>query len=205
MELKTLDPKVEKRLLEAQRNEITEHFIYEMLSKTAKESHNQRVLRQIADDEMEHHNICINFTCQDVQPNRFKVWAYHMMSLLLGVTFSLKFMERTEERERLVYSELSETIPETLVIARDEIRHEKQLLEMIDDQLLKYSSDIVRGMNVAIVEITGALAGLTFAFQNSRLVIETVIIIGIIMTLSVFQLGGRGERVSQLIIKRIRP
>jgi len=94
-------------------------------------------------------------------------------------------MERAEGREHIIYAGLSETIPETIAIARDEIRHGKQLLELIDDDRLNYSADIVRGMNVAIVEITGALAGLTFAFQNSKLVVETVIIIGIVMSLSV--------------------
>lgn len=185
MELKTLGPEIEKQLLKAQKNEITEHFIYEKLSKSAKEPHNKSVLKRIADEELKHHNVCINFTCQDVKPNRLKVWFYYLVSLAFGVTFSLKFMERTEGRDYIIYSKLSETMPETLAIARDEIRHEKQLLDLIDDERLNYSSDIVRGMNVAIVEITGALAGLTFAFQNRELVVGTVIIIGIIMSLSV--------------------
>jgi VIT1/CCC1 family predicted Fe2+/Mn2+ transporter len=185
MEQKTLDPGLEKKLLKAQKNEITQYHVYEKLSKSAREPHNKSVLRRIADEELRHHDICINLTCQDVRPSRIKVWMYHLMSLVFGVTFSLKFMERKEGREHVVYSELSETMPETLAIARDEIRHEKQLLDLINDERLNYSSDIVRGMNVAIVEITGALAGLTFAFQNSRLVTETVIIIGIIMSLSV--------------------
>ena len=185
MELLTLDPKTEKQLLKAQKNEITEHFIYEKLSKSAKEPHNKRVLKQIADEELKHHDICINFSCQDVKPNRLKVWMYYLMSLVFGVTFSLKFMERAEVRDHLIYSELSEAVPETIEIARDEIRHEKQLLDLIDDERLNYISDIVRGMNVAIVEITGALAGFTLAFQNRGLVVEAVIIIGIIMLLSV--------------------
>jgi len=94
-------------------------------------------------------------------------------------------MERAEGQERIIYSELSKIMPETKSIAQDEIKHERQLLGLIDDERLNYSSDIVRGMNIAIVEVTGALAGLTFAFQNSKLVVETVIIIGIIMSLSV--------------------
>ena len=182
---KVLPPDVEEQLAKAQRNEITEHFIFEVLSKSVKEPDNKRVLKQIAEDELQHHNVCLNFTCQDVRPNRLKVWMYYVMSRLLGVTFSLKFMERMEEHEYLAYSRLSDSMPETIAIARDEIRHEKQLLDMIDDERLNYSSDIVRGMNVAIVEITGALAGLTFAFQNKELVVETVVIIGIVMSLSV--------------------
>ena len=185
MELKTLNPATEKQILKAQKNEITEYFIYEKLSKTTRESNNKRILQQIASEELKHHNVCSNFTCQDVHPNRLKVWLYYLVSLLFGVTFSLKLMERAERRDHIRYSGLSETMPETIEITQDEIRHEKQLLDLIDDERLNYSADIVRGMNVAIVEITGTLAGLSFAFQNSALVVETVVIIGTIMSLSV--------------------
>ena len=185
MELKTLDPGTEKQLLKAQKNEITEHFIYEKLSTTAKESNNKRILKQIASEELKHHDICINFTCQNVHPDRLKVWLYYLISLIFGVTFSLKLMERAERRDHITYSGLSETMPETIEITQDEIKHEKQLMDLIDDERLNYSADIVRGMNVAIVEITGALAGLSFAFRNSALVVETVIIVGALMSLSV--------------------
>ena len=185
MKLETKDTVTEKQILKAQKNEITEHFIYEKLSKTSKESNNKNILKQIATEELKHHNICVNFTCQDVHPNRFKVWTYYLFSLLFGITFSLKLMERAERRDHVTYSGLSEVMPETVEITRDEIRHEKQLLDLIDDERLNYSADIVRGMNVAIVEITGTLAGLSFAFQNSTLVVGTVMIVGIIMSLSV--------------------
>jgi len=185
MEFKTLNPRTAKQILKAQKNEITEHFIYEKLSKTSKESNNKKILKQIATEELKHHNICISFTCQDVHPNRLKVWLYYLISQLLGVTFSLKLMERAERRDHITYSGLSEVMPETVEITRDEIRHEKQLLDLIDDERLNHSSDMVRGMNVAIVELTGTLAGLSFAFQNRALVVETVSIIGTIMSLSV--------------------
>ena len=185
MELKYPDTKIQKKLLKAQRNEITGHFIYEKLSKSAKGLQNKRILKRISSEELKHHDICINYSCQDVRPNILKVWIYYLISLVFGVTFSLKFMERAERREHIIYSELSEAVPETIAITRDEIKHEKQLLDLIDDERLKYSADIVRGMNVAIVEITGALAGFTFAFQNSEMVVETIIIVGIVMSLSV--------------------
>ena len=185
MEPQAIDPRIEKQLLSAQKNEITQHFVYRILSRSVRNPHNKAVLERIAAEELKHHDVCINFTCQDVKPARFKVWMYFLMSLVFGVTFSLKFMERAEGREHVIYSGLSAVMPETISIARDEIRHEQELLDMIDDERLNYSSDIVRGMNVAIVEITGTLAGLTFAFQNGQLVRDTVIIVGIIMSLSV--------------------
>jgi len=184
-EYKILDPRTEKRLLVAQKNEITQSLIYRKLADSSKESRNMTVLKQIAEEELKHYDICKNVTRQDTQPDKLKVWIYYFLARLFGVTFSLQLMERAEGEELYIYSELSKALPETIPIAQDEIRHERQLLGLIDDERLNYSSDIVRGMNVAIVEITGALAGLTLAFQNSKLVIETVVIVGIIMSLSV--------------------
>jgi VIT1/CCC1 family predicted Fe2+/Mn2+ transporter len=48
-------------------------------------------------------------------------------------------------------------------------------------------SSIVLGLNDALVELTGALAGLTLAFQNTRLVALTGLITGIAAALS---MGG---------------
>ena len=49
---------------------------------------------------------------------------------------------------------------------------------------LPYASSFVLGLNDALVELTGALAGLTFALQNSSLVAMTGFIIGIAASLS---------------------
>ena len=204
MEQRTLDPKTEKRLLRAQKNEITQHQVYEKLSRAVHETHNQEILRRIAAEELKHHDICLNFTCQDIRPNRLKVWMYYLMAAVFGITFSLKFMERAEGRQHVIYSEMSETMPETVSIAKDEIRHEKELLDLIDDDRLNYSADIVRGMNVAIVEITGTLAGLTFAFQDSRLVVETMIIVGIILSLSVMSTEFLAAKAEVHILKPLK-
>ncbi|NIW10536.1 MAG: rubrerythrin family protein, partial [Gammaproteobacteria bacterium] len=66
------------------------------------------------------------------------------------------------------YEEISKFVPAAKDIAKDEDEHEKQLIDLIDEERLKYTGDIVRGMNVALVELTGALAGLTLAIPNTR-------------------------------------
>ena len=57
---------------------------------------------------------------------------------------------------------------------------------------------------MAIVEITGALAALTFAFQNRALVVETVIIIGIIMSLSVMSTEYLAARTDSHITRPLK-
>jgi VIT1/CCC1 family predicted Fe2+/Mn2+ transporter len=50
---------------------------------------------------------------------------------------------------------------------------------MLDEEGLRYAGSVVLGLNDALVELTGALAGLTFAFQNTRLIALAGLITGI--------------------------
>jgi VIT1/CCC1 family predicted Fe2+/Mn2+ transporter len=69
-------------------------------------------------------------------------------------------------------------------IIEDEERHEEELIAMIDEEKLNYIGSVVLGLNDALVELTGALAGYTFAFQNTRLIALTGLITGISASLS---------------------
>ena len=48
----------------------------------------------------------------------------------------------------------------------------------------KYLGSIVLGLNDALVELTGVLAGLTFALQNSKIIVISGFITGIVASLS---------------------
>ena len=50
---------------------------------------------------------------------------------------------------------------------------------MLDEESLKYAGSVVLGLNDALVELTGTLAGLTFALQNTRLIALAGLITGI--------------------------
>ncbi len=69
-------------------------------------------------------------------------------------------------------------------IQKEENGHENKLLGMIDEERLKYVGSIVLGLNDALVELTGTLAGLTFAFQNSQLISLAGLITGIAASFS---------------------
>tara|TARA_Y100000746_G_scaffold125975_1_gene107802 strand:+ start:62 stop:679 length:618 start_codon:yes stop_codon:yes gene_type:complete len=64
-------------------------------------------------------------------------------------------------------------------IAEEEDEHEKQLLSLLEEDALNYLSSIILGLSDALVELTGALAGLTFAFQNLRIVALAGLVTGI--------------------------
>ena len=73
---KMLDKDVEKTILTAQENEITEHFIYEKLSGSIKDPHNTEVLRRISNDELKHYNFWKEYTHRNVKPNNLTLWKY---------------------------------------------------------------------------------------------------------------------------------
>jgi VIT1/CCC1 family predicted Fe2+/Mn2+ transporter len=55
---------------------------------------------------------------------------------------------------------------------------------MIDEEKIGYIGSMVLGLNDALVELTGALAGFTFTLQNTRLIGAAGLVTGIAASLS---------------------
>jgi len=182
--LNLLDRESERIILAAQRNEITEHFIYERLAQSIKDQNNKEVLMRISNDELKHYDFWMGYTHQDVKPDKLKVWKYFLISKIFGITFGIKLMERGEEKAQATYEKISKLVPEAKAIVKDEDEHERQLTNLIDEERLRYVGSMVLGLNDALVEFTGALAGYTFALQNTRLVAVTGLITGAAASLS---------------------
>lgn len=173
-----------EQLLVYQKNEITEHHIYQRLARAIKSPENRRVLGKIADDELRHYRAWRSYTHQDVEPDKLKIWRYYLISRIFGFTFGVKLMEAGEEDAQDSYEQLPGTIPEAEAIIRDENEHENALIELLDEERLRYIGSIVLGLNDALVELTGALAGLTLALQDTKLIALTGSITGIAAALS---------------------
>ncbi len=173
-----------EKILIAQKNEITEHEIYHKLASLVKDGNNSRILEQISRDELEHYKFWTTLTQQQVTPDRFKVFFYVLISRLFGLTFGIKLMERGEDSAQDAYAGLKEISPRVEEIIQDETRHERELIGLINEERLKYVGSIVLGLNDALVELTGALAGLTLALQKARLVATVGLITGIAASMS---------------------
>ncbi len=167
-----------------QKSEITEHVVYQKLAAALTSSVNKDILLKIAAEEKTHHDIWKKYTNRDAVPDRFRIWFYFLTARVLGLTFGVKLMERQEQAAQAVYRSLGTEIPEAEAMARDEEKHESQLLSLIDEERLKYVGSIVLGLNDALVELTGALAGLTLALRHTRLVAMAGLITGIAASLS---------------------
>jgi len=179
-----LDEEVENIILNAQRNEITEHFIYERLAQSVKDLQNKEVLKRISDDELRHYSFWREYTHRDVKPNMLMVWKYFLISKIFGITFGIKLMEKGEDKAQAIYEKISAFVPDAKTIVKDEDEHERQLMNLIDEERLRYVGSMVLGLNDALVEFTGALAGYPFALQNTRIVAMTGLITGVAASLS---------------------
>jgi VIT1/CCC1 family predicted Fe2+/Mn2+ transporter len=179
-----LDRETEKAILTAQKSEITEHFVYEKLSQSIKDPHNKEILKRISSDELKHYAFWKKYTHKDAKPDKLKIWKYFLITKILGITFGIKLMERGEEKAQVTYEKISKSVPDAKSIIKDEDEHEKQLIDLIDEERLRYVGSMVLGLNDALVELTGALAGLTLALQNIRVVAMAGLITGVAASFS---------------------
>jgi len=173
-----------QRLLVFQRNEITEHHIYKRLASFTKSPENQEILNRIAADELKHYHGWKSYTRQDVKPDSFKIAKFYWISRIFGLTFGIQLMEQGEESAQENYGALRDQIKEIESFIEDEQDHEETLIQLIDEEHLRYVGSIVLGLNDALVELTGALAGFTLALQNTKLIALSGLITGIAAALS---------------------
>ncbi len=170
-------------ILEFQRNEITEHLIYRYLSRRTK-GKNKKILEKIGQDELKHYGEWKKYTGSDVKPDKFKIWKFILLSRVFGITFAIKLMENGEKVAETTYKLIVSEFPESKEILNDEEIHEKMLVNMIREEKVGYISSMVLGLNDALVEITGTLAGLTFALRNATTIGVAGLITGSAASLS---------------------
>ena len=167
-----------------QQNELNESIIYEEIAKFAKGEENKQVLHRLAQEEKAHYEIWKKYTGVEMKPQKFKIFRYKLLARIFGFTFAVKLMENGEEAAQEEYGLVAEEVEESVFIRKQEEEHEAALLEMLDEESLQYVGSMVLGLNDALVELTGSLAGFTFALQNTKLIALSGLIIGISATFS---------------------
>ena len=168
---------------EFQKDEITSHYIYNNLSKKAK-GRNKQILKHISKDELNHYRFWKEYTNKDIKPDRFQIFIYLFLSKILGITFVIKLMEHGERKAQDVYNKISSKYRGVRKILQDEHEHEDKLIDLIHESKLDYIGSIVLGLNDALVELTGALAGFTLAFEKTLFIGTAGLITGIAASMS---------------------
>ena len=166
--------KLQHQLLSLQRMEATEGEIYRRLAKKQKNPSNKKILLQIAEEEGRHEAILAEATGQTVKPMMWKVWLHSQMAWIFGLTFAVKMLERVERDASTEYRKLGYDD-----LADEEDSHEERLIGLLEEGRLTYIGSVVLGMSDALIELTGALAGLTFAFGELKLVALAGLVTGI--------------------------
>ncbi|OPL11262.1 MAG: rubrerythrin family protein [Firmicutes bacterium ML8_F2] len=179
-----LSSEMKENLLKDQQDEITAHYLYTRIASFVKDEENKKIIEAVAEDEFKHYNTLKEITGRELKPQKFKMFVFYWITRVLGVTFGIKFLENSETQAITSYNDKVDSVEELNEIVKDEERHENELINMINEERLNYMGSVVLGLNDALVELTGALAGYTFAFQNTRLIALTGLITGISASLS---------------------
>jgi len=179
--------------------EATEAEVYRRLARIQPDPMNKSILEGIALEEERHEAEIAKLTGEDVEADIWKVRKQVMLARLFGFTFSIRMMEATEKDAATEYRELG-----LHDIADEEEAHEEIMIGMLDEERLRYSGSVVLGMSDALVELTGALAGLTFALRDLRLVALAGLVTGIAAAFSMGAsefLSSRAEKKDESAIK----
>ncbi len=172
-----------RELIAFQQNEITESTVYRKLAQIEKNPKNRELFEHIANDEQQHYEIFRQYSGKTLKPQKLRVMFFYFLARIFGVTFGIKLMENGETKAQEKYRALQE-VTEIEQIIKDEIRHEQALIAMIEEEKLNYMGSVVLGLNDALVELTGALAGFTLALGSSPLIALIGSITGISAALS---------------------
>ena len=177
-----------------QKDEITSSVIYANFASKMKNKKEAKTLIKISQDEAAHAQVWQHYTQTEVKPDMFKVWLYRILIYLLGYTFVIKLLEAHEYEGEAALKQLEKEIPEVKKIIKDEKKHEEKLINMLDEERLNYVGAMVLGLNDALVELTGTIAGMTFVLANTTLIAMAGIITGVSATLSMAASNYLAER-----------
>lgn len=172
-----------KKILQYQKNEITEHILYAALAGRVS-GKNSEIMRKISSDELKHYNFFKKITGRDIKPDFIKIYFYRFVSRLFGLTFTLKMMSNGEDQAEHNYEEVEDSVPGIKKIISEEVKHEEALISQIEEGIITHMGSMVLAINNSIQEITGIVVGLTFALSNSILVGKTALISGMAATLA---------------------
>ncbi len=157
------------------RDEYTDYTVYLALSRFEKNEKFKEALKGLGEMEHAHFEFWKKYA-PDTRPrvSRLRVYFIELLRILLGLTFTMKFLERHEDAVIRRYKQVEGSIPaedrarfDTMVA--DEEQHENYLMGGIGEDRVKYMSFIVLGLADAVVEIAGIHAGSLGIYRRTEL------------------------------------
>ena len=147
-------------------DEYRDYLVYKLLAEREDDEGHRRILEKLASDELRHYEFWRRLAGDGCRASLGRLEAKLILAArrLLGLTFTLKLLERGEQETIREYREMLGLVPEEYRkelerIIQDEVDHEEKLMASIEESRVKYIGFVALGLADAIVEITGVHAG----------------------------------------------
>ncbi len=168
-------------LVRIQRDAKAGFYIYNALYQKSSNLNNAILLQELA-------HVCQSIllkTKEYDQPHtlfvKIKVWLICLLAKLMGLTFTLRLFENATGKK---IERIKQDYPELYGELERYNTAKKSKIAAFKEDILNHMGSIVLGLNDALVELSGALAGFTFALQNTLLIGVIGVITGFAATLS---------------------
>ncbi|HZD12623.1 MAG TPA: VIT1/CCC1 family protein [Candidatus Binatus sp.] len=156
-------------------DEYTDYKTYLALSRRERNPVFKKALEELAEQEQHHYEFWKKYAPNtSVRINRLKLYFVLLLRFTLGLTFTMKFLERHEDAIIARYNQVAPSIPAQDrtsfdEMVNDEQHHESYLMGEVKEGRVKYMSFIVLGLADAVVEISGIHAGSLGVYEQTRL------------------------------------
>ena len=171
-----------KKIEKIQKSELLQHSFYKKIAKREKNGDNKAMLNKLSLLELKHYNYFKSYTSKDYKVSVIKLYFHYLLTICLGLNFGLRFIEKCHTKAW--FRKIEQGNANLNEIVNEEYELEEDYIDQIDKKKLNYISSIVLGLNDALVEFTGAIAGFTFALASSKTIAIAIIISGISASIS---------------------
>jgi VIT1/CCC1 family predicted Fe2+/Mn2+ transporter len=156
------------------KDELTDYVIYSKLSESERKKNTsfKKILERLADMEYEHYTFWSTYNSEKPSVSAFKIRLMKLLRKVLGVTFTVRYLEKSELKSVNKYREIMNLFPPTgkkvldQIIA-DEERHQREFNRHFKGRI-NYISFIVLGLADALVEIAGIHAGALGIYNSTE-------------------------------------
>ena len=175
MEQSFLPPELADVARRACKDEFTDYTVYLALSKYERNPKFRETLAGLGETERVHYEFWRKYSPDTrVSAARLRVYLVQLLRLLLGLTFTMKFLERHEgvivrrykQVERFVPAEDRSRFDQMVA---DEEHHETSLMGGIEEGRVKYMAFIVLGLADAVVEVSAIHAGSLGIYRRTEI------------------------------------
>jgi VIT1/CCC1 family predicted Fe2+/Mn2+ transporter len=156
------------------KDELTDYVFYTELSESERKKNSsfKRILARLADMEYAHYKFWSTYNSEKPSVNSLKIRVMKLLRRVLGITFTLRYLEKNELKSVNKYREVASLLPPTGKrglgqIIRDEEQHARAFNRNFKGRI-NYISFIVLGLADALVEIAGIHAGALGIYNSTE-------------------------------------